>query len=53
VSMMESGGFPVEKIVSAEISMQDVVQKGFEQLLDPSGRDLKILVRVNQPGTTS
>jgi len=53
VSMMESGSFPVEKIVSAEIPMQDVVDKGFERLLDPGGRDLKILVRVNEPAASA
>jgi (R,R)-butanediol dehydrogenase/meso-butanediol dehydrogenase/diacetyl reductase len=53
VSMIESGGFPVEKIVTAEIPMHDVVEKGFEELLDPSGRHLKILVRVNQAAAAS
>ena len=48
VAMIESGSFPVEKVVTAEIAMADVVGKGFEALLDPSGRDLKILVRVNE-----
>jgi (R,R)-butanediol dehydrogenase / meso-butanediol dehydrogenase / diacetyl reductase len=46
-SMIESGIFPVEKIVTAQIAMDDVVEKGFEALLDPTGNQMKILVNVN------
>ncbi len=44
-SMIEAGILPVEKIITAEIEAEDVVEKGFEELLDPAGRHLKILVR--------
>lgn len=47
-SMIESGIFPVEKIVTSLIAMDDVVEKGFESLLDPSGQQMKVLVNVNQ-----
>ena len=46
-SMIESGNFPVEKVVSSQISMDDVVEKGFEALLDPTGNEMKVLVNVN------
>lgn len=46
ISMIQAGVFPVEKVVTSEIAADDVVAKGFEQLLDPTGRNLKILVRV-------
>lgn len=46
-SMIEGGNFPVEKIVTSLIPMDDVVQKGFEALLDPSGDQMKVLVSVN------
>lgn len=46
-SMIESGIFPVEKIVTAQIAMNDIVEKGFEALLDPAGTQIKILVNVN------
>jgi (R,R)-butanediol dehydrogenase/meso-butanediol dehydrogenase/diacetyl reductase len=46
-AMIESGLFPVEKVVSAHIAMNDVVDKGFEALLDPSGNQMKVLVTVN------
>jgi (R,R)-butanediol dehydrogenase/meso-butanediol dehydrogenase/diacetyl reductase len=42
--MMRSGLFPAEKIVDDEISLEDVVERGFKKLLDPSGEKLKILV---------
>lgn len=42
--MIGAGIFPVEKIVTAEIAPEDVVEKGFEALLDPSGTQMKVLV---------
>lgn len=44
--MIESGRFPVEKVVTAQIAMDDVVEKGFEALLDPTGDQMKVLVNV-------
>jgi (R,R)-butanediol dehydrogenase / meso-butanediol dehydrogenase / diacetyl reductase len=44
--MIASGSFPVEKVITARISAEDVVAKGFEALLDPTGQHLKILVTV-------
>jgi (R,R)-butanediol dehydrogenase/meso-butanediol dehydrogenase/diacetyl reductase len=46
-SMIESGAFPVEKVVTSQIAMDDVVEKGFEALLDPTGNQMKVLVSVN------
>lgn len=43
--LIASGAFPVEKVITARIDAADVVAKGFEALLDPSGNNLKILVR--------
>jgi len=45
--MIAAGLYPVEKIVTATIDPEDVVQKGFEELLDPAGRNMKILVRAS------
>ncbi len=42
--MMRTGLFPAEKIVDDEISLEDVVERGFKKLLDPTGGKLKILV---------
>lgn len=45
-SMIESGILPVEKVVTSVIAMDDIVSGGFEQLLDPQGEQMKILVKV-------
>jgi (R,R)-butanediol dehydrogenase / meso-butanediol dehydrogenase / diacetyl reductase len=42
--MIAAGIFPVERVVTAKIDAAEVVASGFEALLDPSGRHLKILV---------
>ena len=46
IRMVEAGLLPVEKICTAEISADDVVEKGFDALLDKSVNHMKILVRV-------
>ena len=46
-SMIESGVFPVEKVVTAQIAMDDIVSKGFDALLDPTGNEMKVLVSVS------
>ena len=42
--MIAAGHFPVEKVITARIDADDVVDRGFEALLDPAGEHLKILV---------
>lgn len=44
IRMVESGAFPIEKIVTGEIKAERVVADGFEALLDKSATHLKILV---------
>ena len=46
IRMVESGNFPIEKIVTANINADDVVKKGFDALLDKSVNHMKILVTV-------
>lgn len=46
IRMIEAGILPVEKVVTASIAAEDVVEKGFEALLDKAGKHLKILVTV-------
>lgn len=43
--MIAAGDFPVEKVITARIDADDVVEKGFDALLDPGGEHLKIVVR--------
>jgi (R,R)-butanediol dehydrogenase/meso-butanediol dehydrogenase/diacetyl reductase len=42
--MVAAGNFPIEKVITARIAAEDVVDKGFEALLDPAGEHLKIMV---------
>ena len=46
IRMVESGNFPIEKVITGRIDSDDVVTKGFEALLDKSATHLKILVNV-------
>jgi (R,R)-butanediol dehydrogenase/meso-butanediol dehydrogenase/diacetyl reductase len=47
ISLIESGKLPVEKIITGQIAAEEIVDKGFRTLLDPSGDQMKILVAVN------
>jgi (R,R)-butanediol dehydrogenase/meso-butanediol dehydrogenase/diacetyl reductase len=44
--MVEKGKLPVERIVTGRIAADDVVDKGFRTLLDPSGDQMKVMVSV-------
>jgi (R,R)-butanediol dehydrogenase/meso-butanediol dehydrogenase/diacetyl reductase len=44
VAHIASGRFPVEKVVTAKIAIEDIVEKGFETLLSPTGDQVKVLV---------
>lgn len=44
IRLVAAGKFPVEKAVSAVIDLPDVVVKGFDVLVDPTGDQLKVLV---------
>ena len=46
IALVSSGRFPVEKAVSDKIAIDDIVDRGFERLLDPQGDAQKILVEV-------
>ncbi len=39
-----AAGLPVEKVVSAQIAMEEIVSGGFETLLSPTGDQVKVLV---------
>jgi (R,R)-butanediol dehydrogenase/meso-butanediol dehydrogenase/diacetyl reductase len=47
MAQVASGAFPVEKVVTDKIGLDDVVTKGFDVLTDPSGDQIKILVNPN------
>lgn len=45
IDLIGRGRMDVEKVVSAKIDMADIVDKGFETLLSPTGDQVKVLVR--------
>jgi (R,R)-butanediol dehydrogenase/meso-butanediol dehydrogenase/diacetyl reductase len=44
IALVESGRYPVEKVVTHRIDLDSVVSDGFERLLDPGGDAVKVLV---------
>ncbi len=48
VNLIAAGRYPVEKVVSAQIAMEDIVEKGFETLLSPTGDQVKVLVNARR-----
>ena len=44
--MISSGKLPVEKIITGRIAPGSIVDKGFRSLLDPSGREMKVMVNM-------
>lgn len=44
LAVMGTGDFPVERVISAKISLENIVDKGFEVLINPQGSATKILV---------
>jgi len=45
IDLIGRRGLPVEKVLSDKINMDDIVEKGFETLLSPTGDRIKVLVR--------
>jgi (R,R)-butanediol dehydrogenase / meso-butanediol dehydrogenase / diacetyl reductase len=45
IGLISSGRCPVEKVVTAEIGVEEIVTGAFEPLLDPQGREMKVMVR--------
>jgi (R,R)-butanediol dehydrogenase/meso-butanediol dehydrogenase/diacetyl reductase len=44
ISLVGSGRYAVERVVTSQIGLDDVVPKGFETLCDPRGDQVKVLV---------
>jgi (R,R)-butanediol dehydrogenase / meso-butanediol dehydrogenase / diacetyl reductase len=43
-AQIAAGAFPVERVVTSTIALEDAVRDGFERLVDPAADDIKILV---------
>jgi (R,R)-butanediol dehydrogenase / meso-butanediol dehydrogenase / diacetyl reductase len=46
-AMIQSGAFPVERVITSRIGLDSTVPEGIEALIDPAGSELKILVSVS------
>ena len=46
--LVATGSLPVERVISSEIGIDDVVERGFEALVDPNGSESKVLVSATQ-----
>lgn len=44
IDLIARRGLPVEKVVTTRIGIDDIVEKGFETLLSPTGEQVKVLV---------
>ena len=44
IRLISSGKVPVQKIVTALIKPEDIVEKGFRSLLYPVGQEMKVIV---------
>jgi (R,R)-butanediol dehydrogenase/meso-butanediol dehydrogenase/diacetyl reductase len=49
IALVGSGKYPVEKVVTDQIALDDVATDGFERLIDPEGSAVKVLVAVDDP----
>jgi len=47
MDLIGSGLFPVEKVVTSVVDLENVMSHGFERLLDPDGGEVKVLLRVS------
>jgi (R,R)-butanediol dehydrogenase/meso-butanediol dehydrogenase/diacetyl reductase len=46
ISLIASGRYPVEKVVTSRVELAEIVPRGFDALLDPHGDQVKVLVEV-------
>jgi (R,R)-butanediol dehydrogenase / meso-butanediol dehydrogenase / diacetyl reductase len=47
IGLITSGRLPVEKLISRRIAPEDIVERGFKPLLDPTGDEMKVMVKMN------
>jgi (R,R)-butanediol dehydrogenase / meso-butanediol dehydrogenase / diacetyl reductase len=50
VALVASGAFPVERVVTSRVAVEDTVTGGFDKLIDPKGSEIKVLVEVGAGG---
>jgi (R,R)-butanediol dehydrogenase/meso-butanediol dehydrogenase/diacetyl reductase len=47
IRLISSGKYPVEKVITTIVPVDEVVKKGFDILVNPTGDQMKVLVKVN------
>ena len=50
IDLIARGRMAVEKVVTAQVPMADIVDRGFEVLLSPTGNQVKVLIDAQQGG---
>ena len=48
ISLVSRGTFPVEKVITSRIPLDQVVHRGFDALIDPAADQLKVLVDLHR-----
>jgi (R,R)-butanediol dehydrogenase/meso-butanediol dehydrogenase/diacetyl reductase len=46
--LIASGQIPARKVVTKTVSLDEAITEGFDALLDPAGKHLKILIDLNR-----
>ena len=50
MNVIASGAFPVERIVTGIVPLEEAITQGFDRLLDPQGTELKVVLDVSAAG---
>jgi (R,R)-butanediol dehydrogenase / meso-butanediol dehydrogenase / diacetyl reductase len=49
MNVIASGVFPLERIVTGIVPLEEAITQGFDRLLDPQGTELKVVLDVSGP----
>jgi (R,R)-butanediol dehydrogenase/meso-butanediol dehydrogenase/diacetyl reductase len=47
IRLVASGKYPIEKVVSSIVPLEDVVAQAFDVLIDPNGNQMKVLAKIS------
>ena len=43
IRLISTGKYPVEKVVSSRVGLDEIVTEGFDRLIDPAGNEVKVM----------
>jgi (R,R)-butanediol dehydrogenase/meso-butanediol dehydrogenase/diacetyl reductase len=46
IALAASGRYPIERVVTSTVPFADVIRRGFDVLLDPTGSEVKVVVAI-------